>query len=70
MSWGDQILDEFGLVDIENRKSISKLDPSVLQLYVFAMWLAKRRKLKLSDAELEKEIEQFLKQSEASAAEN
>ena len=70
MSWGDQMLDEFGMVDIENRSSRSKLDPKMLQLYVFAMWLAKRHKLKLSDEELEKEIEQFLNESESSAMEN
>ena len=64
MSWGDQILDELGLVDIENRSSRSKLDPKLLQLYVFALWLVKRHKLNLSDDQIEKEIELFLKENE------
>ncbi|MBI2583807.1 MAG: hypothetical protein HYW25_04020 [Candidatus Aenigmarchaeota archaeon] len=64
MSWGDQILDELGLVDLKNRKSVSKLDKDKLNLYVFALWLAKKHKLKISDEELEKEIEEFLKEQE------
>ena len=63
MSWGDQVLDELGLVDIDNRKSISKMDPKVLELYLFALWLAKRRKLQLSEDEIEKEIELFIRES-------
>jgi hypothetical protein len=57
-------LDELGLVDIKNRSSRSKLDPKMLQFYVFALWLAKKHKLNLSEEELEKEIELFLKENE------
>ena len=63
MSWGDQILDELGLVDLKNRKSISKLDKEKLNLYMFALWLAKRHKLQLTEEQLEREIEEFLKES-------
>jgi len=61
MSWGDQILDELGLVDLENRKSISKMDKEKLILYSFILQFAKKHGIKLSDEELEKEIEEFLK---------
>ncbi len=59
MSWGDQIVDEFGIFR-EKHERMDKLDKNIMMLYSFAIWLVNNKKLSANDSEVEKMIDEFL----------
>lgn len=59
MSWGDQILDEFGFWDRERNPTMEK---ELMMLYAFSYWLIKNNKTGVTEKEMDKLIEDFLKE--------
>ena len=58
MSWSDQILDELG----SDWKKRLKIKDRKMLLFVFAIHLAEKYKIKLDEKELDKDIDEFLKE--------
>lgn len=59
MSWGDQIMDEFGMVG-EKKKSKLGMDRRKTLLAMFAMHIASKYSLPFDEAALDAEIDAFL----------
>ena len=61
MSFGDQMMDEFGMVG-KKKKSTLGMDKRKTLLALFAMHMADRYSIPFDEAILDAEIDEFLKQ--------
>lgn len=61
MSWGDQILDELGIGKDENWRQRFDINDTKMLLFLFALWLAKKRGEEAGAEGVEAEVNEFLK---------